>query len=158
MAVSALITLFMVFSASEGGWISSNNNWYYGTKKTKDCPSGNKVTELAWKEQGGYGLVDLWMKCSNGNTYKFTNNNNGRWNPNQKCYNGFQQLKAREQDNYGIINVRAWCKGSSGYQSSNNNYAGKWNKDLNCYSRKITGMAVIEQDGYGIINISENCT
>ena len=128
----------------------------------RSCPKNEVAVTLQWKEQNGYGLVDLWMECSGGIKFYFTHNGNGSWNSKKECksvdYYGFNEVTGREQGGYGIINTDQKCTGGSGMRS-NGNLRGGWNRALRCREGwVITGMEVREQGGYGIINLRPRCS
>ena len=119
------------------------------------------MTKLTWFEQVNYGLIDVSMVCDEGNTFRFTNNEDGFTNTPNICVDGFSLLQAKEQLGYGIINIRMKCAGLEGdVEDANSNYNinGFWNDELSCNSGYvITGLEVREQLGFGIINVKISC-
>lgn len=127
-----------------------------------ECPPRAFITRMWWREQNGYGLVDLTVTCSNDppSSFRFTNNNNGAWNSILACDDGFTEIQAREQWGWGIINAKAQCLGGSTHYASNSNLNGEW-KDLQiCPSTAevLVGFEVLEQDRYGIVNYRPMCS
>ena len=142
-----------------GEWSNwANANFKGGANPAQYCNEGYYVSHMEWKEQGGYGLVNLQFGCNDGNVYTMTTNTNGNWNS-TTCDDGFDLTIAEEQDSYGIINVAVSCVDSSALESSNNNYGGENNAAQTCPSgTKITGFETQEQHGYGIINYRLMCS
>ena len=109
--------------------------------------------------QDNYGLVDVEINCSDGKTYRSTNNKNGQWNNWMICNclpccsdKGFDRIGVNYQNNYGLVNARTDCG------LSNGNENGKWEKDLICpCGQKMIGVQVNYQDGYGIVNVQIQC-
>ena len=127
------------------------------------CPPQYLVKGLQFREQGGHGLIELYMDCGYGSPVVFTNN--GRGDPNRKktCndldHYGFRAVQGREQSRRGIINTNMLCTGSSDWTTSNGNMNGEWNAVQYCPDKwVITGFEVREQSGYGIINFRYRCT
>jgi len=145
------------------GWSNSN---YRGFTISRRCPPNRAVESLQWKEQNGYGLVEVVMGCGEGSSIEFTGNRNGFNNREIECdetgkFNGFSAVKGREQHGYGIINTEMLCydTGSSAWYTSNGNFRGFENSALRCpQDSVVTGMELREQHGYGIINFRTRCT
>ena len=114
---------------------------------------------LTWHRQTNYGLIDVSMECSEGTTFRFTNNDNGSPNTPITCEDGFSLLIPRQQKNYGIINARMKCAGLNGTEAdSNENLRGFWNDELSCENEYvIVGLDVRRQTNYGIINVKILC-
>ena len=130
----------------------------------KVCPSGRLVQALEFKEQWGYGLVDLHMDCGDGVNRIFLANSGGGANVQASCTTpenlGFKSVQAREQWGYGIINAYMKCNGDgASWTASNTNMAGWWNDVQSCpEGYVITGFDVREQHGHGIINFRFRCS
>merc|ERR1712054_566604 len=94
-------------------WMSWSYNYQPAASNYFDhaCPSYSFISQMRWREQDGFGLVDLEATCSDGTSLRWTNNNNGNWNSLLSCSTGFNRLQAKEQWGYGIINARATCFG-----------------------------------------------
>ena len=141
------------------GW--SGNNWFWGTNKEAHCKTyGNhKVVEMNWKEQDGYGLVDLWFRCSSGETFTLTKHKGGSrhyWGSSQKCSSGFEKLSPRERNGFGLINMRTQCGDKN--MDSNSKYRGHWNRMVHCTrGKQIVGFTVKELNGYGLIDVRVMC-
>ena len=97
------------------------------------------------------------MDCSD-HQQRFTRNNDGAPNRAKNCRGGFSTIQGREQSKFGIINTRMRCKGEDNWTDSNRNHNGFFNDELNCGERAITGVELIEQGGFGIINFKILCT
>ena len=140
------------------GWSNwANANFQGVTNPTRLCGEGFYVTRMEWKEQSGYGLVNLKFHCNDGLVYTMTTNGNGNWNS-VGCEDGFDQTTAREQSGYGIINVAVSCVGSSALEYSNNNLNGNNDATQACPSgTKLTGFETQEQSGYGLVNYRFMC-
>ena len=128
------------------------------------------MQSMEWKEEHGYGIVDLKMVCSTGSGIYFTNNTNGFWNSKMACpqkgflqidgieQNGYSGLVGREEGGYGIINVKSICYSGISEKDSNLNLRGHWNQRINCPNGQIiVGMSIREQPGFGIINFKSYC-
>merc|ERR1719401_3360630 len=94
----------------------------------KECPPGSYIMEMRWKELEGYGLVDLFAKCSDtiGTSFHWFNEQEWVWDSILECANGFSMVQAKEQSKYGIINVGATCAGDTEVHLANKNVEGKW--------------------------------
>lgn len=133
-----------------------------GKHYSHECPPRAFITQMRWREEEYFGLVDLTVTCSNDppRSFRFTNNDNGAWNSLMTCDEGFSKIQAREQWGWGIINTKAQCLGGSTYYESNSNRNGEW-KDLQiCPSTAevLVGFEVLEQDRYGIVNYRPKCS
>ena len=118
------------------------------------------MQSMEWKEEHGYGLVDLKMVCSiTGSGIYFTNNQNGFWNSKMICtQKGFHEIVGMEETGYGIVNIKSRCYNESSTLQSNSNSNGNWNRGIICpIGMRITGMKVREQDHFGIINFQPAC-
>jgi len=137
----------------------SNGNFRGRSNPEHHCNHGAYVTSITWKEQHGYGLVDLKIQCSDTYVHHFTGNRGGFWNPSRLCSNGFRQVFGREQNGYGIVNVASFCARSTQALYSNSNFNGYRNPAfLHCpINQKIVGFETQEQRGYGIINFRIIC-
>ena len=98
------------------------------------------------------------MDCGDGYSHRFTGNNKGSANAAKLCKSGFSVIQGMEQSKYGIINSRMTCRGDNQHTDSNANYDGSWNEQLICSDGFVTGMAVREQGGFGIINFKILCS
>ena len=97
------------------------------------------------------------MDCSD-HQQRFTRNNDGAPNRAKICRGGFASIQGREQSGVGIINTRMKCKGEDNWSDSNRNHNGLFNDELHCGEKAITGVELIEQVGFGIINFRTLCT
>lgn len=136
------------------GWSNPNQS---GRVISHWCPPQKAVVALQWQEQGGYGLVDLYMTCSGQGEIAFTKNTSGGRNGKVYCPNGFRTAQGREQGGYGIINTNMLC--GSTWTKSNNNLSGGWNGVQHCpIGWAITGFQVRDQGGFGLVNYKYRCT
>ena len=119
------------------------------------------MQSMEWKEENGYGIVDLKMVCSTGSAYFFTNNKNGFWNSKMACpQKGFLQIVGcMEQDGRGIAKSGCYDDSSTDlYSNYNINSGGRWNRGIICPTgMQITGMKVTERHHRGIINFQPAC-
>ena len=117
------------------------------------------MQSMEWKEENGYGIIDLKMVCSTGSGIYFTNNQNGFWNSKMACaQKGFHEIVGMEENGYGIVNIKSRCYNDSSILQSNSNSNGKWNRGIICpIGMRITGMKVREQPYFGIINFQPAC-
>jgi hypothetical protein len=134
----------------------------HGTYFVQECPPRAYITEMKWREEDGYGLVDLTATCSNtpASSLLWTKNDHGSWNSALTCTNGFSKIQAKEQWGYGIINVKAQCLDTTTEQESNHNGNGGWKGVQTCpdSTQVLVGFEVLQQDGYGIVNYRPKCS
>jgi len=90
-------------------YIPSSSSHAPVTYFTQKCPSHAYLTSLWWREQGGYGLVSLKGTCSDGTALRWGNNNNGGWNQELHCAQGFSQIAGQYQSGYGMVNAGVTC-------------------------------------------------
>ena len=142
-----------------GEWSQwATDNFEGKTDPAQFCEDGSYAVAMKWMEEGGYGLTNLEFWCSNGIFYKMTQEDNGVWNRELGCDEGFDQTIAREQGRYGIVNVCVSCVNSGECDYSNNNFDGNDGYAQSCPGgMKITGFETQEQGGYGIINYRFMC-
>ena len=93
------------------------------------CPSGRLVEALAFKEQWGYGLVDLTIDCGDGVNRIFLANTGGGANAQVSCSTadnlGFKSVQAREQWEHGVVNAYMKCNGDgASWTASDTNIGG----------------------------------
>jgi hypothetical protein len=132
------------------GELTGNRN---GAARQISCPAGKFINVIQWREQGGYGLVNVRIRCDDNTDLTAHGNMNGGWNTEMRCTNGFSELEANEQGGYGIVNVRAKCVGSQSWITSNGNHNGAWRSDVRANgASKLVSIDSHEQGGYGIVN------
>lgn len=138
------------------GW--TNSNQAGKLNPVLECAEGRYVTDLTWRNQWGYGFVNLHMKCSDGETSQSNSNRNGSWKTAMTCSKGFRAITGMEQSRYGIVNVKGFCLDKQTQITAGSNYDGKWKTELKCpKNQNIVGVQVREQSGYGIINFRIRC-
>lgn len=142
------------------GWSTENFRGF--SNGMKQCPHSEHVTGIQWREQDGYGLVDLQVTCSDGTRWRSTGNNNGWWNTALTCPGGFSKVQGRSQWGYGIINFRAYCLHDTIEQDSNGQYGGGslWEHETPCpeWVPVVVGFETQENPGHGIINFHPRCS
>lgn len=143
---------------TSGNW--ANKNFAGNTNGIKECPVHQYVTELTWREQSGYGLINMQFKCTDGSEYSMNSNFAGSWDRTNQCTGGFQKTKAREQVGYGIVNFLTYCVDDVISQTANGNYGGAWDSQYDCpsWAPVIAGFETQEQSGYGIVNYRPRCS
>ena len=127
------------------------------------CPPEYIVVGLQWREQNGYGLIDLHMDCGYGSVTSLTGNSRGGTNILKTCkdldHYGFHAVQGRDQWGYGLINTQMLCNGNRDWTVSNRNMRGGWNKLSECpQGTAITGFEVRDQWGYGLVNFRYRCS
>ena len=133
------------------------------TKPSGNCPVGSFVQSLQWKEQFGYGIVDVEMDCGFGHKIRYSGNRSGFWNEKRSCSSdkqseGISRITAMEKYGSGIVNVRTKCFRGDTRLDSNRNTNGNWNRELECpEDSRLIGLNVREQRGQGIINFQAVC-
>jgi len=139
-------------------WWSNGN--FRGSSNSRECRQNQYVTGISFVEQSGYGLVDMAVTCSDGESWRYWNIHAGSWNHGLVCDQGFSKVQGNEQDGYGIVNFKTYC--SDGYNPlvSNNNQNGRWNTEIPCpsWAPVVVGFQTHYQSGYGIINFSPVCS
>ena len=112
-----------------------------------------------WMEQGSYGLVNMQFICSDNLRHRMNTNEDGEWNKELDCPEGFNQAIGREQGGYGLVNVAVACLGSNDFTYSNQNFDGRDDLPLACPAgtQFITGFQTQEQGGYGLVNFRFYC-
>lgn len=141
--------------AAERTWQPwSNDNMAGWENPVHECPEGQYVTSMRYREQHGYGIIDMDTTCSGDSNpwgRRATNKNGGWWNTPMECSTaGFRQVTGREQNGYGLVNVRAFCSNGEVELKSNNNRAGAYNNDQTCPDgQKVVGTQARETDGVG---------
>ena len=58
-----------------------------------------------WMEQDSYGLINMQFICSDNLRHRMNTNEDGEWNKELDCPEGFNQAIGREQGGYGLVNV-----------------------------------------------------
>ena len=138
-----------------------NDNAAGNANGEKVCPAGHFVQNLDWQKQTHYGIVNCYIRCSDGTELHCTGNQNGVNTRNIYCENGFDRIIPREQHGYGIIDASQTCFGGNGeWQRARNMYSTGFDNDRipKCQNgQKITGIQTREAGGYGIINIQFLC-
>ena len=112
-----------------------------------------------WEEQGHYGLVNMQFTCSDGLRHRMNTNEDGHWNTELACPEGFNQAIGREQGGYGLVNVGVGCLGNPAITYSNKNFDGHDNLPVGCPAGTtvMTGFQTQEQGGYGLVNFRFYC-
>lgn len=138
----------------------SNHNRDGRSNGVKQCPHFQHVTGIQWKEQSGYGLIDLRVTCSDGSSFTYTSNSHGGWNRALNCDGGFSKVQGQEQSGYGLVNFRTYCLHDTIEQDSNGNYDGNWNTEYTCpeWAPVVVGFETDEQSGYGFVNFRARCS
>ena len=149
---------------------SNDNDGYSGHGKeypVEECPEGEFLSGMQWKEQDHYGILDVKIACSGNNEWRepivgrYDHNHHGEWNKPMICGDkGFRQITGREQSHlsYGIVNVQAFCLNTETEMTSNDNMGGEYNKDLYCRNGgQVVGIQVMKQTNHGIINFKVLC-
>lgn len=138
----------------------SNDN-HEGVDISHRCSGRDHAVALKFKEQGGYGLVDLSLGCGRGGPIRwqdYTHNGDGHWNRVRNCRKGFTAIQMREQGGYGLINAIVRCENGAHTDHSNGNNDGHLNAELKCpYGTIIAGFTVRDQGGHGLINLRPYC-
>lgn len=155
-------------NASQAWWTGWSNNLQEGTDFSEKCGPGSWIAEIQFREQGGYGLIDVKFRCAGTSSWsrRLTNNNDGHWNHAMVDQFGFTDIRMIQQGGYGLINGQVFGSAPSSY--SNRNYdGGGWKSDtvkydtpLQCAwgtSARITGLQIREQPGYGLVNLRPFC-
>jgi len=140
-------------------WSDYNNGNLKGWSLTKLCPNGLIVESMEFKEQRGYGLVDLHIDCGDGVNRVLVGNSGGGANVRVSCDTGFKSVEGREQWGYGLVNTHMKCNGAATGTDSNPNQGGWWNPYQSCPDGyAISGFDVREQTGHGLINFRFLCS
>ncbi len=143
-------------TASWTGWATGNNN--QDSFHTLYCAGGSFVNTLEAKEQGGYGLIDMRIRCGS-NAFSAWATGNGSASILRSVYtdgSGAYGLEAREQGGYGLVDGRLFYpRGVSAWLTDNTNGT---EKGVFCPSgQDMAGMQVKEQGGYGLIDVRLYC-
>jgi len=140
-------------------WSTQNRNGQLNN--VKECSEGKYVTIMTWRQQTAHGFVDLGFSCSDGSSYRMTNNNNGFWNDAVRCDDdklGFREIRVEKQTAYGIINSESYCFYDAAPQISNTNQNGIWYSPKSCgEGQHVVGVQTREQSYYGIVDFRFEC-
>jgi len=140
-------------------WSTKNPNGILN--EVKECSEGEYVTIMTWRQQMAHGFVDLVFSCSDGSSYRMTNNDNGSWNDAMPCEGdklGFKQISVEQQTNYGVINCESYCMYDVTPMTSNSNWDGLWYSPKSCEEgQNIVGVQTREHSCYGIIDFRFEC-
>lgn len=144
-----------------GAYERWTNNNHEGRDISHRCSGSDHAVALKFKEQGGYGLVDLSLGCGRGGPgtrwQDYTHNGDGHWNSKRTCRKGFTSIQMREQGGYGLINAILRCPPTQ-IDHSNGNSDGHLNAELKCpFGTIISGFTVRDQGGHGLINLRPYC-
>ena len=148
-------------------WQPWSNDGTWGSEKpVQECPQGEYVTNMRWRRQRGYGIIDMDFTCSGDNSWgrRATGKNGGAWNGEMSCGegdgDGFRAVTGRWQRWYGIVNVHAFCLNSNRHIAmwSNSNMNGKDDEEQACPDgQRVVGAQVRHQPGHGITNFRVRC-
>merc|ERR1712242_298630 len=136
-----------------------------GSGDEKKCRPGKYITEIDPNWQSGYGLVNWWFKCSDGQTQHATDNWAGKTSRNIRCDNGFIAMAGKEEGNYGLVDGYGVCLGTGDWKIARrtcgwalNECGGRWNDMDTCKNgQKITGIQTRTESGKGITNLRYLC-
>merc|ERR1719401_2325948 len=137
------------------------------TYELHKCPPGSYITEMRWKELEGYGLVDLFAKCSDtvGTSFHWFDVDVDKskelaWDSIIECPNGISVIHAKERRNYGLVNAGATCAGDAEMQFANLYSKGEWLTQLACPhdTPVLAGLNIETKNRYGIVNLQTRCS
>lgn len=145
-------------SLSAGVW----SNWATGNNNQKSigtavCDEGSFVSSLEAKEQGGYGIVDMRIRCGYKPSNWTTNNKNGQYRETYTDGSIAYGMEVREQRGYGIIDGR--LEYGFGQKSDWLAANGKGSSRYTACPRgtDMAGIQVKEENGHGIIDVRLYC-
>ena len=149
-------------------WLQwSNFNMKGEERPIGECPVGQYITSMQWREQVGYGLVDMRFTCSgtlDSWQPRATNVQGGSWKSVMQCgTDGFREVQVMVEEitgwNYGIVKVKGFCSPAESLTMVSNNYGkGSYDNPMACSDgEKIVCVQVRHQTHHGIINFKVAC-